>query len=48
MINQTEPFNLEKEIKDYTDRLNSMRADLLRIEGVILYLQNLLQQNNKN
>lgn len=50
MINSKEAsrLDIEKEIKNYTDRLNFLRSESLRLEGVVLYLQNLLQQDSQN
>ena len=35
---------LEKEIQSYFDKANNLKADLLRVEGIILYLQNKIKE----
>jgi len=35
---------IEKEIQSYFDKTNTLKADLLRIEGIILYLQNKIKE----
>jgi hypothetical protein len=35
---------IEKEIQSYLDKANNLKADLLRIEGIILYLQNKIKE----
>jgi len=35
---------IEKEIHSYLDKANNLKADLLRIEGIILYLQNKIKE----
>lgn len=45
MINtsNTETENLQKELQEYNNRLNLLKSEALRLEGVVLYIQNLLQ-----
>jgi hypothetical protein len=40
----TEVEILQKEFQEYTNRLNTLKSEALRLEGVVLYIQNLLQQ----
>ena len=50
MINNTttnEADPLVKELQDYTNRLNFLRTEMGRLEGVVLYLQNQIDQKNK-
>jgi len=42
-----EPQKIEAEIQEYISRLNFLRSEATRIEGVILYLQNQLQELTK-
>ena len=35
---------LEKEIQSYFNKANNLKADLLRVEGIILYLQNKIKE----
>lgn len=43
----TEVDPLAKELQEYTNRLNFLRTEMTRLEGVILYIQNQLDQKNK-
>lgn len=43
----TEVDPLAKELQEYTNRLNFLRTETTRLEGVILYIQNQLDQKNK-
>jgi hypothetical protein len=43
----TEVDPLVKELQEYTNRLNFLRTEMARLEGVILYIQNQLDQKNK-
>jgi hypothetical protein len=36
--------SIEKEIQFYFDKANNLKADLLRVEGIILYLQNKIKE----
>lgn len=36
--------SIEKEIQSYFDKINNLKADLLRLEGIILYLQNKIKE----
>jgi hypothetical protein len=36
--------SIEKEIQSYFDKANNLKADLLRVEGIILYLQNKIKE----
>jgi pantothenate kinase len=49
MINNTtnEIDPLVKELQDYTNRLNFLRTETARLEGVVLYIQNQIDQKNK-
>lgn len=49
MINNTtnEVDPLVKELQDYTNRLNFLRTEMARLEGVVLYIQNQVDQKNK-
>ncbi len=40
----TEVEILQKEFQEYSNRLNTLKSETLRLEGVVLYIQNLLQQ----
>lgn len=40
----TEVEILQKEFQEYNNRLNTLKSESLRLEGVVLYIQNLLQQ----
>jgi pantothenate kinase len=47
MINKnfnTELDPLAKELQDYTNKLNFLRTETARIEGVVLYIQNQIDQ----
>ena len=35
---------LEKELQSYLDKVSNLRADLLRLDGIILYLQNKIKE----
>ena len=35
---------IEKEIQSYFDKANNLKADLLRVEGIVLYLQNKIKE----
>jgi hypothetical protein len=35
---------LEKELQSYLNRSNTLRADLLRLDGIIIYLQNKIKE----
>ena len=35
---------LEKELQSYLDKISNLRADLLRLDGIILYLQNKIKE----
>jgi len=39
----TETENLQKELQEYTNRLNTLKSEALRLEGVVLYIQSILQ-----
>lgn len=41
-MNNTNPDLIKKEIEDYFNRLKFVKEEALRIEGVITYLQSLL------
>ncbi len=43
----TEPDSLAKELQDYTNRLNFLRTEMTRLEGVVIYIQNQLDQKTK-
>jgi pantothenate kinase len=49
MINNTtnEVDPLVKELQDYTNRLNFLRTETARLEGVVLYIQNQIDQKPK-
>ena len=36
--------SIEKEIQLYTDKANNLKADILRLEGIIIYLQNKMRE----
>ena len=36
--------SIEKEIQSYFDKINNLKADLLRLEGIIFYLQNKIKE----
>jgi hypothetical protein len=36
--------SIEKDIRSYLDKANNLKADLLRIEGIIIYLQNKIKE----
>jgi hypothetical protein len=36
--------SIEKEIQFYLNKADTLKADLLRIEGIILYLQNKIKE----
>ena len=36
--------SIEKEIQSYFDKANNLKADLLRLEGIIIYLQNKIKE----
>jgi len=38
---------LVKELQEYTNKLNFLRNEATRLEGVVLYIQNQLDQKNK-
>ena len=46
-MTNTEVQKIESEIQEYTARLNFLRSEATRVEGVLLYLQNQLQDNSK-
>lgn len=46
--NINEIAGLEKELKDYTSKLAFLKSEALRLEGVILYIQNQIDQKSKN
>ena len=35
---------LEKELQSYLDKISNLRADLLRLDGITLYLQNKIKE----
>jgi len=35
---------LEKELQSYLDKISNLRSDLLRLDGIILYLQNKIKE----
>lgn len=39
---------LKKEVQEYTNRLNFLRNEATRLEGVILYIQNQIAEKSKN
>ena len=43
----TEVDPLAKELQEYTNRLNFLRTEMTRLEGVILYIQNQIDQKAK-
>lgn len=43
----TENKKIESELQEYTNRLGFLRNEVARLEGVVLYLQNQLQQQSK-
>jgi len=43
-----ENSNLEKEIQAYIVKANELKADLLRIEGIVVYLQNKLKESKNS
>ena len=36
--------SLEKELQSYLEKANNLKADLLRIEGILLFLQDKIKQ----
>jgi hypothetical protein len=36
--------SIEKEIQLYIDKANILKADILRLEGIIIYLQNKMKE----
>jgi hypothetical protein len=38
---------LKKEVQEYTNRLNFLRNEATRLEGVILYIQNQIAEKSK-
>jgi hypothetical protein len=36
--------SLEKELQLYIDKANNFRSDLLRLDGIIIYLQNKIKE----
>ena len=40
--------SLEKELQIFIDKANIFRADLLRLDGIIIYLQNKIKELQKS
>jgi hypothetical protein len=36
--------SIEKEIQLYIDKANNLKSDILRLEGIIIYLQNKMKE----
>jgi hypothetical protein len=39
---------LEKELQTFIDKANFLRAELLRLDGIIIYLQNKIKELQKS